>query len=100
MKQKTIYSCQNCGAQTPKWMGKCSECNQWNTLVEETFQDAPAATEKSAKGHAVFRAMLQENTEQPTGEPLRLNEIKEDASLRVATHFQELDRVLGGGLVP
>lgn len=98
MKIKTVYTCQKCAAQTPKWMGKCPECQEWNSLVEETYQD-PVVNEKSAKGHTQFRSLLvKENTRENT--PLRLHEIHEHESKRVATGFKEFDRVLGGGIVP
>lgn len=92
MKTKTIYSCNNCGAQFAKWMGKCVECNQWNTVVEETYKETQA---QDAKGHAAFRQTL--NSEEV--KPLRLNEIKQNDGVRVKTKFSEFDRVLGGGIV-
>jgi DNA repair protein RadA/Sms len=102
MKAKTVFTCQNCGAQAPKWMGRCAECNQWNTLVEETFRDAPAATD--AKGHAAFRTALRATTTDGAphveSTPLKLAEIAGDEGARLPTRFKELDRVLGGGIVP
>ena len=97
MKVKTVFTCQNCGAQAPRWMGKCSECDQWNTLVEETYKEA-APTD--ARGHATFRSTLKSDNGLPQSVPLRLDEIKGDDGARVATSFGELDRVLGGGIVP
>ncbi len=102
MKTKTVYSCQNCGGQFPKWMGKCPECNQWNTLVEESYRDE--SNQKDAKGHVAFKSALKASI---TGDPrslqnvpLRLEEIKGETGTRVTTAFSELDRVLGGGIVP
>ncbi|MEW6056433.1 MAG: DNA repair protein RadA [Bdellovibrionota bacterium] len=99
MKVKTVYSCQNCAAQTPRWMGKCPECNQWNTLVEETYKDVSQA---DAKGHAAFRnaIKMEAGLEGRQTTPLRLNEIHGDDGVRTTTRFTELDRVLGGGVVP
>lgn len=101
MKMKTIFTCQNCGAQAPKWMGRCVECNQWNTLVEETYKEAQAS---DAKGHAAFRATLKgtESAENDAAaiHPLRLSEIRDEDGARMTTRFSELDRVLGGGVVP
>ena len=94
MRTKTVYTCQNCAAQLPKWMGKCPECNQWNTLVEETYQETHA---NDAKGHAAFRSTINEST---STQPLKLSEIKGDNGVRLKTQFGELDRVLGGGIVP
>ena len=83
-KVKTVYVCQSCGTQSPRWMGKCPDCNQWNTLVEERVEkqkDIGAA--KRGKG----------------AEPLALNEIKIGDEDRFVTRIGELDRVLGGGIV-
>jgi DNA repair protein RadA/Sms len=77
-------------------MGKCPECNQWNTIVEEVYQDQ-VADAADAKGHAAFKQSL---VERQNNVPLRLNEINEDEKSRVSTSFVELDRVLGGGIVP
>lgn len=100
MKAKTVFTCQNCAAQTPRWMGRCVECNQWNTLVEETYKEASPT---DAKGHAAFRSSLKRDDamgmDLPKSEPLQLNEIKTDENTRTLTHFSELDRVLGGGIV-
>jgi DNA repair protein RadA/Sms len=84
-KQKQIYSCQQCGAQSPKWIGKCPDCNAWNSFVEETFREqAPAA-----------RSRLTQTNDSPV--LLRDVDIK-DAD-RITTDISELDRVLGGGVV-
>ena len=83
-KVKTVYVCQSCGSQSPRWMGKCPDCNQWNTLVEERVEkqkDIGAA--KRGKG----------------AEPLALNEITIGDEDRFVTKIGELDRVLGGGIV-
>ncbi len=90
MKTKSVYSCQSCGAQFPKWQGKCSECNQWNTIVEETFQ--PEA--KDARGWAI-------GAEKKKAQAIKLSEkVTEQRVQRWSTNYEELDRVLGGGLVP
>jgi len=83
-KSKTIFSCQQCGYQSPKWLGKCPDCNQWNTLVEEQLE--PAA--KHGRSLAA------------PGKPQKLNEIEIRAEDRVSCGLCELDRTLGGGLVP
>ena len=82
-KPKTAFVCQNCGAQAPKWTGRCPSCDGWNTLVEERVV-APA------KGRGVARA--------PRA-PVALNEVPADAEQRIPTGLGEFDRVLGGGIV-
>jgi DNA repair protein RadA/Sms len=75
-------------------MGKCPECNQWNTLVEETYKEVQAS---DAKGHAAFKSSIA--TSAPESVPLKLGEIQGDDGVRMSTSFGELDRVLGGGVV-
>ena len=84
---KTIFCCQSCGFQSPKWMGKCPDCGQWDTLVEEVF------TAGSSKGGTQGLPGLQ-------SEPVPIDSIKFENEERIQTHIQEFDRVLGGGLVP
>lgn len=86
MKQKTIYNCQQCGFQNPKWLGKCPDCGQWNTLVEETV----AVTKKGSKT-VVLR---------PEGVPVRLQDVNATNEDRIRCGIEEFDRVLGGGVVP
>ncbi|MEL6305223.1 MAG: DNA repair protein RadA [Bacteroidota bacterium] len=88
-KTKTAFFCQNCGAQYPKWVGQCTSCKQWNTVVEEVVQKADTPqwdsnTNKSRKSIA----------------PVPLSQIKGENEPRFSTHNQEFDRVLGGGIVP
>jgi DNA repair protein RadA/Sms len=85
-KQRTHFSCQACGFQTPKWLGKCTDCGGWNTLVEEA---AASETQRPAWGAAGGAAR-----------PVRLVDVESDAEPRRRTGLHELDRVLGGGLVP
>lgn len=87
-KPKTVFSCQSCGYQTGKWLGKCPDCNGWNTFAEETFSKAGAAREAAG-----FLALT-------SAEPARLEDIPNDRTPRFATGLAELDRVLGGGVVP
>jgi DNA repair protein RadA/Sms len=82
-KPKTAFVCQNCGAQSPKWVGRCPSCDGWNTLVEERIVAAP-------KGGGVPR---------PPRAPIQLNEVPADAEQRIPTGIAEFDRVLGGGIV-
>jgi DNA repair protein RadA/Sms len=83
-KPKFIFVCQSCGYQAPKWMGKCPECGQWNSLVEEIL------SESGTKG-APYYAM---------GQPQAIDSISLDPQLRLKTGTAEFDRTLGGGLVP
>lgn len=85
MKVKTIYSCQHCGAQYPKWQGQCSDCQKWDTINEEV--NSTAATER-AVGYAGTAAKLTPITE------VALEKLQ-----RLGTGMAELDHVLGGGLV-
>ena len=86
MKQKTIYSCQQCGMQSPKWMGKCPDCGQWNTLVEETVTVAK-------KGGRTVPLRSESS-------PVKLAEVSATDEDRMLCGIAEFDRVLGGGLVP
>ena len=86
-KVKTTFFCQNCGAQTPKWTGQCSTCNEWNTIIEEVIQ-------KEEK-----RNWKQSLTQKKQSKPLRIEEIQLNPEERIKTNNQELDTVLGGGLV-
>ena len=94
MKVKTIYSCQECGAQSQKWLGRCPECEAWNSLVEER-QAAPAAGAGAAAASAGARYSLA-----ATAGPRLYEEIDTVVSARLTTGIDEFDRVLGGGVVP
>ncbi len=91
-KLKTIYLCTACGASTPKWMGKCPSCEAWNTLVEEVI-----AAEPAHKAHKSWKAFEKESLKQ---QAKLLHEVSPGSSTRVHTGDTELDRALGGGLVP
>ncbi|MBO5060606.1 MAG: DNA repair protein RadA [Clostridia bacterium] len=86
MKTKTAYICRECGYQSPKWLGKCSACGQWNTMDETLL-----AEEK--KSSPIAKAT---NAARPVSQ---LNQVKTDLEVRYTTGLSELDRVLGGGLV-
>lgn len=85
-KSKTLFFCQSCGAQSPKWIGRCPSCGEWNSYVEEVVQ----VEKKGRKGDKETRRV----------EPVKVLEIKGEEARRVMTGNGELDRVLGGGLVP
>ena len=87
-KKKTVYHCNECGAQYPKWQGFCSQCGVWNSIEEEEIivgkQDKP---NQSFTAHSL------------TSKPVRLSDIEQRAETRLTMGDPELDRVLGGGLV-
>lgn len=85
MKTKTAYLCSNCGYDSPKWLGKCPACGEWNTFVEEKV--APSKS-KSTRGRLV-----------KSSAPVRLSDIEVSAEQRMQMPSAELNRVLGGGLV-
>jgi len=85
-KVKTSFFCQNCGAQSPKWVGKCNSCGEWNSFVEEIVERESTKTASFLTG---------------TGnQPKLLHEVSDEHTERIDTCNQELNRVLGGGLVP
>lgn len=89
-KVKTVYVCQNCGASSAKWIGKCSSCNEWNTYVEEKVGKASAKEE---------RAWEEQGTTHVSAKPQKLTEIEGKVEKRIKTSDDELNRVLGGGIV-
>ena len=86
-KSKTVFRCQQCGFESPKWNGKCPSCGAWNSLVEETIQPAAAKAPASRK-KADLSNFIQE-----------LEAVDTQEDIRYQTGIGELDRVLGGGLV-
>lgn len=88
-KIKTSFFCQNCGTQFSKWQGQCHNCKQWNTIVEEVIQKE----EKSG-----WKPSSSETRKAP--KPLRVSDIDSTQEIRLNTTDGELNRVLGGGLVP
>lgn len=86
-KAKTIYVCSNCGAESPKWIGKCPSCKEWNTYNEEVVNPVSAKQEMGGLAGAVERR------------PQLIDDIKVDETNRIITGISELDRILGGGMV-
>jgi DNA repair protein RadA/Sms len=84
---KTVFSCTECGAQYPRWLGRCTSCGSWESLVEEPDEPIPAAT-RDLVGSG------------PAASALTLDEVEAAEAPRLGTGIPELDRVLGGGLVP
>ncbi len=90
-KIKTVFFCQNCGAQYSKWQGQCTSCKEWNTIAEELVEKAEKKDWKTPENRSnVKRAAT----------PLKISEIDSSQEARYRTNDTELDRVLGGGLVP
>jgi DNA repair protein RadA/Sms len=85
--EKSIYSCQSCGFQSPKWLGRCPDCGNWNTLVEEYYSPRGSS-------HSWEEAPGRKTMPQP------LKEISSQGEIRHLIEIEELDRVLGGGVVP
>ncbi len=87
-KAKSVFFCQNCGAKSPKWMGRCPQCGEWNTLVEEIIKETKhSRTPSRGVGNQITK-------------PTALPDIEISSIARVSTTFGEIDRVLGGGIVP
>ncbi len=84
-KVKSAFFCQNCGAQSPKWIGKCPSCGEWNTYVEEVIQAETKSTNS-------FSAAAEK--------PTLISEVENNPAPRIPMPGKELSRVLGGGLVP
>jgi len=87
LKQKITFVCQQCGNESPKWLGQCSSCGAWNSLVETTRFTGKG---KSATLQSERRSII----------PLKLHQVKSIQSARLSTKLIEFDRVLGGGIVP
>lgn len=86
-KARTLYVCQECGAQALRWQGRCPECNAWNSFVERTIR--PQVPQRAAASLAPTAA-----------EPIELARVDGDAAPRLSLGIGEFDRVLGGGVVP
>ena len=86
-KAKTQFECQHCGYISPRYLGKCPNCNSWNSLVEEKIEDK---SDRRSRTTLTGKKM----------QPMRLNEVVARKEPRVKTKLDELNRVLGGGVVP
>ncbi|WP_258103022.1 DNA repair protein RadA [Marinoscillum sp. MHG1-6] len=87
-KTKTTFYCQNCGANSPKWVGKCASCGEWNTYVEELVQKATASSREVWHGNGERQS------------PQKIQDVTFDEQNRINTGSTELNRTLGGGIVP
>ncbi len=88
MKEKTSYVCSECGYKTPKWMGKCPKCGNWNTFDEQTKETVTSSFVKRPSSSVIGG-----------GEASRLKMVKTNSSERIVTGITEYDRVMGGGIV-
>ena len=86
-KVKTVFTCQNCGAESPKWIGRCPSCREWNTYHEEIVGG-------NSPSNATFLSGREKR------KPELLDQIKSDEHRRQMTGIAEFDRLLGGGVVP
>lgn len=89
MRNKTIFVCQSCGSQSPRWIGKCPNCDSWNSYVEEHVVDRPAPK--------TTRAQVAAET---SGNVMLLQDVETADEKRFLTGMVEFDRVMGGGIVP
>src|SRR5574344_204820 len=87
-KVKSVYVCNNCGAESPKWIGKCPSCGEWNTYHEEIIRPEASNRPTVSGFHA------------PKSKPVLLSDVELAEQPRISTGGAELDRVLGGGIVP
>ncbi len=87
MKEKLRYSCNNCGYTSSKWLGKCPECQTWDSFIEES-------SEETTNNKYIFPFQKNNNT------PISLNEIKVDLIQRWETNCNEFDKAIGGGIMP
>ncbi|KAA6318930.1 DNA repair protein RadA [termite gut metagenome] len=87
-KEKNLYVCRNCGQESPKWIGKCPVCGEWNSYTEEIIRKEPS-NRRSFSDIGI-----------PANKPLTLDDIEADDEPRIDMYDNELNRVLGGGLVP
>ena len=88
MKFKTVFVCQKCGYEAPKWAGKCPDCGEWNSLVEEVKAQETKQPAKRTRSFTEF-----------SSEVVKLSQSKSVREDRISTHIGEFDRLLGGGLV-
>ena len=81
MKDKTVFICQNCGFRSPKWMGRCHSCGEWNSMIEETEEETPVEISF------------------PPSDPVLYKDVREFANPRIKIEIEDFNKVLGGGLV-
>src|ERR671918_2951121 len=89
---RAVFVCQECGAQSPKWLGRCAECGAWNSLVEERpAEQTPVGASAAGNRYGQFGA---------AGSAKLYADVELASSPRLSSGIDEFDRVLGGGIVP
>ena len=88
-KKKTMFVCQQCGYDAPKWLGRCPGCGQWNTMVEEVIQQ-----EKDSRQQGLNLGLSDKSR------PVPITQVRVEDLPRITSGSGELDRVLGGGIIP
>jgi DNA repair protein RadA/Sms len=89
-KSKSVFFCQSCGYQTAKWLGNCPSCGEWNTFVEEVVEKNTAKPDWKQSSSGTSRA----------NKPVSIDQIEKSSDVRISSRDEELNRVLGGGIVP
>ncbi len=89
-KSKSVFFCQSCGYQTAKWLGNCPSCGEWNTFVEEVVEKNSAKPDWKQSTNSTTRA----------NKPVSIDQIEKSSDVRISSRDEELNRVLGGGIVP
>jgi DNA repair protein RadA/Sms len=84
-REKTKYVCKECGYETPRWLGKCPSCGEWSSFVEEAISSGPVGRLRDVSGGSA---------------PRPITELETTGANRLTSGIAELDRVLGGGIVP
>ena len=87
-KIKSVFVCEECGYESPKWMGKCPDCGNWNTFTEEKVVQQNKAVKEAIKVRELARKPIK-----------KLSEVTSSKSDRIVTGISEFDRVMGGGIV-
>ena len=95
MKTKKVFVCTECGNEFPKWMGRCTACGAWNSVVEETKTIMPKSSSSSSSSSSSYATATGS-----LAKPKRLSELSSNDEERIKTGIEEFDRVLGGGIVP
>ena len=89
-KSKSVFFCQSCGYQAAKWLGNCPSCGEWNTFVEEVVEKNTSKPDWKQSTSNITRS----------NKPIAIDQIEKNADVRIDAQDDELNRVLGGGIVP
>ncbi len=97
---QTKYICQNCSYESPKWMGKCPDCDSWDSFTEEVTVKEKAGSAGKAGSIASFSSAGRGIVPTTSGMPVPITEVEMTKQARLSSGIGEFDRVLGGGIVP